>query len=424
MCGIFLVYSKVSNLKLNKVNCITSAKKMRNRGPDILKYQFFENERLFLANSILSLTGTYSKSQKLICSENKRKKIIYNGEIYNYKKLNNRYFKNKNFKNDTSLIINMYEKFNFNIPKKFNGMFAYVVYDQFKKNLEAVVDPQGEKTLYYYNDANYFIISSTIKSLVFFLKKKKIEKESLKNYFRTRHFILNPQNIFENITTLHNGFKINFELKNNKFKLKEIDDPIKWISKKKYFNFQNKDSTQIENIFYKKLINQCKVMIPQKKFACVVSGGIDSTLQYALISKFKCPNFNLIIDHKKKDDAANNIKKFKKYLTPKIKILKMDKKKYKRILINLYKKIYTPLFTHDNPGRFLISKFCRNNKSPIVFTGDGCDEILGGYELNYKFFKKIRNFKQNNSVYSSTRGTNSLKDNSNLDTEDWTNSFT
>ena len=76
---------------------------------------------------------------------------------------------------DTKILINLYENLNSNlIPKLLNGMFAYVMYDKLKDKLTIVNDVQGDKNLYYYDDDNILLISSTIQAFLNFRKKFRI----------------------------------------------------------------------------------------------------------------------------------------------------------------------------------------------------------------------------------------------------------
>ena len=112
MCGIFIVLSK--KIKLNKQACASSVEDLFNRGPDILKTNYFFNDTLFFANTVLSVTGNFSKSKNLVSSNNKNFFISFNGEIYNYKELNNLYLNDTKIVTDTEVLVNLHQKIQFN----------------------------------------------------------------------------------------------------------------------------------------------------------------------------------------------------------------------------------------------------------------------------------------------------------------------
>ena len=327
MCGILLIHSK--NKVLSRNNCINSAKDLFKRGPDSFKYEFFNNSSLFISNTVLSITGKDKNKKKLTRSDNNRFIITFNGEIYNYQNINNNKKYDYKKDTDTKILVDMYENFtNKNIPKMLNGMFAYIIYDQSKKILQIVNDPQGEKNLYYFNDKNYFIVASKISTITKFLGKYDLNVNSIKNYFLTRHYMPNQNTCFKGIK-IFNSSSINYySLKSKKLKNKIIDNPINWITKKNYSKFKNMEEDQVIDYFERQIINQLKLMIPDRKFGCIVSGGIDSTLQAKLINNISNPSINVALDYGSKDPIMKNLDKFNQFFKKKI---KKKKSKYKFI---------------------------------------------------------------------------------------------
>ena len=115
--------------------------------------------------------------------------------------------------------------------------------------------------------------------------------------------------------------------KNNKLNFKEYDNPINWISEKKHDELSRLSESEIIEYLDLKLNEQAKIMIPQKNFGCIVSGGIDSTLQAYLINKYATSKFNLAINHVNKDPIMKNLHKFDEYFKKKITKINMNKNK-------------------------------------------------------------------------------------------------
>jgi len=237
MCGIFIVIAKKKIL--NKSKCMRSVRVLYNRGPDILKYNFYNKKKLFISNTVLSITGQSINSKQLNLSSNKRFVVSFNGEIYNYKHLLNKFLKknllNKDF-TDTQVLANLHDVLEKDkIPKLLNGMFAYSVYDNKDKSLVFYNDPQGEKSAYYFSDENYFIISSTLEAILKFIKKNSINFATLKKYFYTRHYMPLENTSFKNIKLIRNGCKLNYDIKKNIFSI----TVSQWMKK----DFPNKGRT-------------------------------------------------------------------------------------------------------------------------------------------------------------------------------------
>ena len=382
MCGILLIISKT---KLNKIRCSNAEKFIKSRGPDITVNSYFK-KNIFLSNSILSINGKLKDKTKIIKSSNNRYHLSYNGEIYNFDELIKK-FKLLDIKNDTQLLANLFEKTKHTKISTFlDGMFAYCCFDSKNKKIFISSDPQGEKKLFYYKSKNLFIVSSNINSIINFIKKDELDVGQIYNYLNSRHFILKKNTIFKNIKIFDPGCNFEFQVNNFSLKKKYYADPINWISKRKYLENKSKNKNQLESELIDLLNYQAKIMVPEKKFGSILSGGIDSTLQTYLISRFKMPESIASLNHIKKDKVSAKVKYFQKYINNKIYKIDIDKKKYLSDLKKCYSISCMPFLTHDFVGKYQISKFFKNKKLKVFFSADGVDELFGGYEL-YKEVK-------------------------------------
>ena len=185
MCGIFLVISKKK--QVDKKKCFEVLRNLKKRGPDDFKYNFYNNDKIFLCNTILNITGRLNKRLKsLIKSKSNRYHIAFNGEIYNFKELSIKYLKKKPNHNisDTQILVDIHEKIEpKKIPTLLNGMYAYVIFDQKKNEFIIVNDIQGEKNLYMYETKNEIIFSSNFSSILKYNKKLKINKDIIRITF-------------------------------------------------------------------------------------------------------------------------------------------------------------------------------------------------------------------------------------------------
>jgi len=403
MCGIFIALSKTN--ALSKKICFDSIKDLFNRGPDILKTNYFLNNTLFIANTVLSITGKLNKSKNLVSSQNKNFFISFNGEIYNYKLLNDTYINEKRFETDTEVLVNLHQKLKFDkIPSILNGMFSYAVLDFKKKQIKIATDPQGEKNIYYYNDSKYFVVSSTIKSIILFLKKNEINLEIdqtvIKDYFSTRHYMPVGNTCFKKLRILNNANILEINLRNYQLNKKCYENPINWISEKEYNAYLKMSEDEVLEKLDFELNTQAKLMIPKKNFGCVFSGGIDSSLQSAILSKHGNPHMLLNINHINKDKIHRRFNIFEKYIQRKIKIKKIDRSKYIDFADKCSSVLSSPFFTHDLPSRMILSQEFKKNNCKVFFGADGCDELLGGQQIYLKSFKNLKK-SMNNSPYSS-----------------------
>ena len=120
------------------------------------------------------MTGTTVGKKESHVSNNKRYLILFNGEIYNYKRLARKYNINlKETHSDTYLLVNSFNSKN--VINFFSGIgwnVSIVIYDRFKDKVYIARDIQGEKTLHLYEDKNFILVSSEINAIKIFLKKQ------------------------------------------------------------------------------------------------------------------------------------------------------------------------------------------------------------------------------------------------------------
>ena len=395
MCGVFFISSKKDNL--DRKLCLKAFKTLKTRGPDKQLYEFL-NEKNFLGNTILSITGKVKKGKSLY--GNNKFKLSFNGEIYNYKILQSKYnFKNDQIKSDTDLLLKLNIKRGPLLSaKNLEGMFAYCFFNKEKNLVSFVTDPQGEKKLFIYNDKNFFIVSSTILAIKKFIGLKDINYDVLNDYFSTRHFLLSKKTIYKNLTVSKFGNILEYNIKDQKITNKSFFNIFKLINKKKYLSFQKKTfsgiSTELESLMKKKL----NLMVPNRKFASIFTGGVDSSVISALLIKLKKPNLLACLDHKNKDNTISKTKIMSRNLNNIFFTLNITSKQYFKYLKKVYVLLCHPFSTHDFIGRFQISEYFKRKKCKVYFVGDGADELFGGYE---KYKKNIWINRKNSSPYSS-----------------------
>lgn len=363
MCGILVIFDK----NLNKENAIKSLKILEKRGPDYTHYDIFNN--LFIGQTTLEISGKYSKNN--FFSKSKNFQISFNGEIYN-----------SNLENDTKYLINQFDNNNYiDIIDKLDGMYCFCVYDKINNNLINARDMIGEKTMYYYNENDKFILSSEIYPIISYLQEYKLDNQELYNYFLTRHLVQFENTLFKNIYSFLPGESFVFDLDDLKIKNRNINNITNLICEKKQKELESKSNEEL-NIMLNKIFEKIiPTMIPKIDFACVVSGGIDSSLSTALISKYKKPKLCVCCYCESKDFVANkDMSVYEKSIDNKINVLEIDSKKWSEYIVKCQKGFCSPLITHSAVNYCIMSEYVAKNKIKVLFVGDGADELFGGYD--------------------------------------------
>jgi asparagine synthase (glutamine-hydrolysing) len=383
MCGISGVISVNKIDKSLKKNFLNSLNYLKYRGPD--QTGFFENDNLLIGNTRLNIVNLKNIKLPLIYKD--RYIISYNGEIINYRELKNKYFRNYKFltNTDTEIVVAMYDKFKENCLQYFNGMFAISIYDIKKKKLFLARDKFGIKPLYYFQNKNFFSFSSEINSIKHFNEHSKINSDVF-DEFLVFGSIAGKSTFFKKIYKINPSTFITIQIKGNKIHKKEKRFRVKDTN----LNFTKKNI----NLNFKKLFS--KVVKDwtncEAKFGVFLSGGIDSSLILKHVSdKKNLKTFSFTYSNN--DPEISGIKHVLKINN----INNINSKIYEFKIDDLYNLIlkYSLFFNeplHDL-GNLSLLKICSQTRKvskriKVILTGDGADELFGGYKRHFDFSKE------------------------------------
>ncbi len=204
MCGI-CGEIRFDGMKISQEHKAQLLKSIQFRGPD--NSDSFEHNGIFLGHSRLSIIDTSSKSNQPMIDRELNLAIVFNGVIYNYKKLRKELLdKGYNFSSDgdTEVIIKAYHFYGIKCLDYIDGVFSFCIYDLVKKKLFLARDRFGIKPLYYSLNNKRMIFSSTMKSLIK-ESKKIINKIALNYHFSLHSVVPAPHTIFDDIFKLEQG---------------------------------------------------------------------------------------------------------------------------------------------------------------------------------------------------------------------------
>jgi asparagine synthase (glutamine-hydrolysing) len=388
MCGIAGLYNY--NIKkpveLESINKMVSA--LNHRGPD--ECGFLVDRNFGMGMSRLSIIDLSSGSQPLH-NEDKTKWIVFNGEIFNYVELREELIqKGHKFEthSDTEVIIHTYEEYGLDFLKHLNGQFAISIWDTIKKELVIARDRVGIRPLFYsVIDNNTIAYASEMKAIFSgeFVKPE-IDEKGVAEIF-TYWVNIPPTTAFKNVQELPAG---HFLICNNN-----------GIKIKKYWSLDYPKNGE----FYAKPINTVKEELnaliddaaslrlrADVPVAAYLSGGIDSSIITTLVKKFH--NNELITFSVAFKDAGYDERFFQQKMVDHIgtdhRMIEVDNHDIANDFIDVIWYAEKPMMRTAPAPLFALSKLVRSNNIKVVLTGEGADEVFGGYNI----FKedKVRRF--------------------------------
>ena len=396
MCGFAgIVSNTIKNKNLENFSDILK-NSLDHRGPDSNGSYIDRDKGIVFTHNRLSILDLTKEGRQPMYSRCKNYLILFNGEIYNHLELRSQVTINYKWSGTSDTETLLYYILNFGIEKtlkKIRGMFSFAFYDLKNDKIILARDIAGEKPLYYGFDEGIFFFSSELKALknlnLFKFKNKDIE---IKNYFKFGYTV---DSIYCNQHKLNPASFIIFDLKNYKI-----------LSKKKYWKIpkiQNSNKLS-ENDYLKKfelLIEEAvkEQMISDVPLGAFLSGGVDSSLIVSLMKKFnnsKIKTFSIGFD----DEKYSEIKyaeKVSKILNTDHTSLVLNKDDAPRIIDKLISNMDEPFADGSIIPTYAVSKLAKETVK-VVLTGDGADELFGGYmrysqTINFtNKLKRIPNF--------------------------------
>lgn len=392
MCGIAGII-QLNPAGYTQADSEKMANALAHRGPDGQAYWQNENNTVLFSHRRLAIIDLNANAAQPM-HYNNRYTIVHNGEIYNYIELKDELQK-KGYQfltsSDTEVILAAYQEYKENCIQFFEGMFAFVIWDEKEKELFACRDRFGEKPFFYYTDEKrkVFLFGSEIKALWAAGVKKEMNLKMLFN-FLTIGYTDNPNNpdetFYEGISKLPAAHFLKLKL-NEGF---EISIENYWDIDLSVKNKSISDKEAIER-FSELLTSSVK-----KRFRSDVpagtslSGGLDSSSIVAISSlinsnsdSHKC--FTAVFPGFENDETL-----FSQKVAAQFKREHFTTSPSSNDLINDFQKLIyhqeEPFGSSSIYAQYKVYELAKSAGIKVVLDGQGADETLAGYHKYYKWY--------------------------------------
>lgn len=387
MCGIAGFFQFNETIEVKKHTLRKMLTRIRHRGPD--QSGVYISDGVGLGSVRLSIIDLSSGTMPLSTID-ESKWVVFNGEIFNYIELREELTaKGHSFttSSDTEVIVHLYEEYGVDFLHKLNGQFAIAIWDIEKLELFLARDRVGIRPLYYTQVGETFVFGSEIKAITEFPGvDPKISPKALAEYY-TFWTALSPNTAFDDIYEVPPGTYMTINSKG-------ITSNTYWelpISKPEDYKYTNLEeaSAKFEEIFADAVKLRLRADV---QVAAYLSGGIDSSVTTSFIKDISPDNlrtFSLGFTEKDYDESSfQNIAA--KYFDTEHSSIMCGPKDISENFKNVVWHSEAPLLRTAPTPMSLLAKSVRDENIKVVITGEGADELLGGYNI----FKeaKIRHF--------------------------------
>ena len=376
MCGINgLVYKNAENTDVQNI-IEKMNQKIIHRGPDEDGFfvEHLDDKTIAFAMRRLSIVDLSTGKQPIFTED--KSAIVFNGQIYNTEDLKKTLIQ-KGFTFHTSspaeVVLKLYEYFGLEAFKMLDGVFAFSIYDKILGKIFIARDFFGDKPLHYQHSEKGLIWASELKSIISVLDKKpEIDNTGLNLYFQLT-YIPAPFTIYKGISKLESNSFIEYDVNTNALKIHEIHSEK--IEKQQVSFDEAKKNVR-------KLVEESvsSRSVSDVSLGAFLSGGVDSSIISLCLSKqsdSKIDTFSIGFDKKSFDETeksrlvanliGSNHHEF--VISEKDLTSHLDE-----ILLN-----FDEPFADSSalPSYIVASKTADYVK--VALTGDGGDEVFGGY---------------------------------------------
>lgn len=350
---------------------------MQHRGPDASGE--FATTEVALGHQRLSIIDLNAGANQPMHSTNGHTSLVFNGELYNYRELRAQ-LTDYNFitNSDTEVILAAYQKWGINAVQRFNGMFAFALWDDQKKELFLARDRMGIKPLYYAQVGQSVIFASELRALLESgLIKRQTNHDALIDYLRYQT-VHASQTLVSGVQMLMPGTFMQIsdtEQKTYIYWSLTRDAEVHGHSKEES---KNRISALLNESVKKRLVAD----VP---FGAFLSGGIDSSLIVGLMAQNQSApvkTFSVTFDEDQYSEAPYARMVADRFATDHTEI-RLTPKDFLSDLPNALAAMDHP--SGDGPNTYIVSKVTREAGVTMALSGTGGDELFGGYDI----FKRV-----------------------------------
>ena len=384
MCGIL----GGNHIKWDYKSAIES---MRHRGPDGMKISSYGD--LTMAFVRLSIMDLSDRAMQPMDSTDGMVHIVFNGEIYGFNDLRNGLVSSHQFRttSDTEVVLNAYLEYGDSFIDRIDGMYAIAIFDERDHHLRLYRDRYGIKPLYYYHQDTFFAFSSELKGITRLIGEDHLRLDHTAIYdFLNYQYIPEPKSIYKNVYKLEPAHVLELDTKDNRI----IRCERYWTPQLNTSVARKRDVREVGE-HLRELISSSvsKQMIADVPVGTFLSGGIDSsiiTYESSSINPDICA-FTMGFEDKEFDETA-----YAKLMTERYSLNTTTECLNNESLSDIKGSLSR---WYDEPfadtSAYPTYSICRLAKTQVtvVLTGDGGDELFGGYD-RYERFLNQRSLRQ------------------------------
>lgn len=378
MCGIVAVVN-FDRVAVNPRRLAAMRDTLHHRGPD--DEGLYVEGPVGLGHRRLSIIDISETGRQPMSNEDGSVVVVFNGEIYNYLELgqvlkaNGHRFSSTS---DTEVIPHQYEEDGEDCVNRFNGMFAFVLWDRRRRRLFAARDRMGIKQLYYYLSPTKLILASEIKAILEDPDVQRgVDPQALADYYFCGR-ALGDKTMFRNIREVEPGHWLNVDLETGRHQIRKY-----WRLQYSYDRSRSDEAVKEElfHVLDQSVKIHCR---SDASLGCHLSGGLDTSTVVALASRWRpgLKTFSIRFAEEGYLDETHFARAVSRHVGATYCESSPDSKDLSSRLPYLIWHMDVPMATQGGFAYFMTSQLARPHVK-VTLTGHGGDELFAGYPAQF-----------------------------------------
>jgi asparagine synthase (glutamine-hydrolysing) len=359
--------------------------KTHNRGPD--DRGVFTDNCVSLGHCRLSIIDLSAKGHQPMSNEDGNLWIVYNGEVYNFEGIREELLKRGHkfrSRTDTEVVIHAFEQWGNDCFDKFNGMWAFCIYDKINQELILCRDRFGIKPLYYHMDGERLIFSSMISAILAHGVKSVPNDKAIMRFLAYNLEDHSTCTFFENIYQLEPGGFLKYNLKTKEHHIE------KWYSTKLR---SNSDKEAIRSDFIESVRLRTIADVP---IGSCLSGGIDSSAIVCTLDKildYSVSTYSFVAPGSRIDESRY-IQEVGKHTKAQQCYTQVTEEDFLEEFEDFVNALEEPVLGLSPYAQYRVMKLAHEHGAKVLLDGQGGDEIFAGYVyyFSYYYLELFRSF--------------------------------
>jgi asparagine synthase (glutamine-hydrolysing) len=383
MCGILAWFRPEGHPDDQRERFRTATRALTHRGPDGEGFHF--DGPVALGHRRLSIIDLAGGAQPMF-NEDRSLALVYNGEIYNFDearealRARGHQFETRS---DTEVILHGYEEWGADCLARFNGMFAFTLWDAHRRTLWVVRDRLGVKPLYYWTDGRQFACASEIKALLQLGVVRACLNERVLDAYFSLGYVPGPETMFQGIRKLAPGHHLRVSEKG-------VEEDVYW-------DFAGVPSVPMNEreaaARLHELLRDCvrKCLVSDVPLGVFLSGGLDSSATVALMHECGVAPINTFTvgyNGRHSESEERFARTVARQFRTRHHVFTLEAEDFFHSLDTLLRQAEEPIVEPAAIALWRLSKLAREEVT-VLLSGEGSDEILGGYSL-YRVMDRLR----------------------------------